>query len=291
VEGRIGVEGSRVESREVEQALSLQPDRDIHERHESTKNSISHENTKARNHWRSAACLFPDPTVLECHLKSSLYAELVRSRKACRLCADCGLTNASAVDEGRYDSAHIGSWTYWQGNLNAELMVVGQDWRDVRYFRENAGQDKAGNPTNLMLARLLRSICIEIGSPEQPTPAPVFLTNAVLCLKEGGLQGPVRREWFANCGRAFLRPQIELVNPAVVVGLGKLAFEAILSAFGLPIPRFKQAVESREGTWLPNGSRLFAVYHCGQRILNTHRPEVAQLQDWQRIGAALASVR
>jgi uracil-DNA glycosylase family 4 len=170
-------------------------------------------------------------------------------------------------------------------------MIVGQDWGDARYFRENAGRDKAGNPTNLMLARLLRSIGIEIGSPENPTAAPVFLTNAVLCLKEGGLQGPVRREWFANCGRAFLRPQIELVNPAVVVGLGRLAFNAILSAFELRIPEFRQAVESRDGTRLLNGSRLFAVYHCGRRILNSHRPEAAQLQDWQRIGAALASVR
>jgi DNA polymerase len=241
---------------------------------------------KARK--RSAEPLVPRA----CQLKTNTYANLVSAREACRLCAHCGLTNPSTVDGGEHDSRQIGPWTQWQGHLDAELMIVGQDWGDVRYFHENAGRDKPSNPTNLMLARLLRSIGIEIGSPDDPSPAaPVFLTNAVLCLKDGGLQAKVRPEWFINCGRAFLRAQIELVNPAVVVGLGQRAFEAVLSAFDLPIPPFRQAVLSAEGTLLPNGSRLLAVYHCGMRILNTHRPEAAQLADWRRIGGALAWTR
>ena len=38
---------------------------------------------------------------------------------------------------------------------------------------------------------------------------------------------------------------------------------------------------------LPNGSRLLAVYHCGQRILNTHRRFEQQQRDWQRVAKAL----
>lgn len=192
------------------------------------------------------------------------------------------------MDHGRHDSPQIGPWTRWQGHLDAELMVVGQDWGDVRYFRQNAGHDNDRNPTNLMLAKLLRSIGIEVGSPHEPAPAArVFFTNSVLCLKDGGLQGSVQPEWFEHCGRAFLRPQIELVNPTIVVSLGQRAFEAVLGAFDLPLPRFKEAVTSAQGINLPNGSSLFAVYHCGRRVLNTHRPESAQLDDWQRIGIAL----
>ena len=32
-----------------------------------------------------------------------------------------------------------------------------------------------------------------------------------------------------------------------------------------------------------------AVYHCGARILNTHRKREQQLDDWQRIGRVLAN--
>jgi DNA polymerase len=33
-----------------------------------------------------------------------------------------------------YDNqGHIGPWTQWQGNLNAELMIVGQDWGGTEY--------------------------------------------------------------------------------------------------------------------------------------------------------------
>jgi hypothetical protein len=34
----------------------------------------------------------------------------------------------------------------------------------------------------------------------------VFMTNAVLCLKDGGMQAKVRPEWFPNWGSRFLRP-------------------------------------------------------------------------------------
>ncbi len=83
------------------------------------------------------------------------------------------------VDGGQCDSPQIGPWTQWQGDLDADLMVVGQDWGDVRYFRDNRGLDKAGNPTNLMLAKLLLSIGMSIGSVEHPDPhGRVFLTKA-----------------------------------------------------------------------------------------------------------------
>lgn len=223
-------------------------------------------------------------------LKQREYADLVAARKSCRRCV--GLTNPAEIEAGRYDHPDLGPWTIWQGNLNAELMIIGQDWGDVRYFLENQGHEKPGNPTNTMLSRLLRSIGIDIGSPQAPhRPSPVFLTNAILCLKQYGLQGPVRPDWFANCGRYFLQAQIKLVKPIVVVGLGQRAFNAVLQAFDLPIPRFAEAVGSTIGTPLPTGGSAVAVYHCGARILNTHRPEGAQFRDWQRVDAILKARR
>jgi DNA polymerase len=81
----------------------------------------------------------------------------------------------------------------------------------------------------------------------------------------------------------YLRRQIEIVGPDVVVGLGERAFRSILSAFGLKARSFLKEVEDAEGTVLPNRSRALAVYHCGARIQNTHRNLDAQKRDWARL--------
>src|SRR4051794_21164295 len=95
--------------------------------------------------------------------KDVLYRELVAARKACRACS--GLTNPAACGGGTHDSDHIGPWSLWQGNLDAELMIIGQDWGDENYFLDNAGRESRRNPTNECLRRLLGGIGIEISSP------------------------------------------------------------------------------------------------------------------------------
>src|SRR5262249_47413413 len=116
----------------------------------------------------------------------------------------------------------------------------------------------------------------------------LFFTNAILCLKGGGAQSSVQREWFQNCGVRFLRPLIDLVRPMVVVSLGERAYTAVLNSYGLTPAPFRAAVETVEPVQLSDGIVAFAIYHCGARILNTRRPLEAQITDWKRIAAFLA---
>jgi hypothetical protein len=79
-------------------------------------------------------------------------------------------------------------------------MIVGQDWGDVRYFTKNLGLEAPRNPTNETLRELISLLGIEVGPPEDRRRSGVaFFTNAVLCLKDGGLQADVQSAWFANC--------------------------------------------------------------------------------------------
>lgn len=166
-------------------------------------------------------------------------------------------------------------------------MLVGQDWGDTRYFRRFRGLDDDNNPTNRTLMKLLESIGIAIGPPSSAgSNSRVFFTNAVLCLKEGGLQGPVRAAWFRNCA-PFLRRQVEIIAPRVVATLGEHALQAVRQAFQLPPRSLASSVADMEGEILVGNTRLLAVYHCGARVLNTHRKLEAQFQDWARIGSAL----
>src|SRR6476620_11489577 len=149
------------------------------------------------------------------------YHELVADRKKCVLCAGLKMANPSNIECGKYDSDQIGPWTQWHGNLSAELMIVGQDWGGVDYFVDQEGIEDDDNITNINLQMLLASIGYEIALPlERPKPAALFFTNAVLCLKPGRLTGSVRSGCFRNCGVEFLKPQIDLVQPKVVVTLG-----------------------------------------------------------------------
>lgn len=215
------------------------------------------------------------------------YAELVARRKACFCCT--GLTNPSRFRGGEFDRDQIGPWTLWQGNLGAKCIVVGQDWGDTNYFLKNCGREAPNNPTNTTLQDLLAIAGLQIDPPsarKSPQGA-VFFTNAILCLKQGGLQAAVDSEWFDNCGTNFLRPTIDLLAPRVVITLGERAYRAACHVYSLRPQAFRRAVEG-EPRQLPSGTLLVPVYHCGARILNTHRPLAIQQRDWARVGQVLS---
>jgi len=176
----------------------------------------------------------------------SAYVDLVRSRKECRLCEPLGLTNPAVCEDGNYDVDHIGPWSRWHGRFSPELMVIGQDWGDTKCFTKQRGTENPNSPTNNVLTDLVRLIGLDMDA--------IFLTNAVLCLKNDGLQAPVKQEWFINC-ETYLRKTIEVVNQKILVTLGECAFRSVCRIFGLPHVLFRQAVCNTEGFSLPNKKR------------------------------------
>lgn len=220
--------------------------------------------------------------------KQARYNALVQARKECRECSALGLTNPSVCDGGEFDRDcnHVGAWSIWQGNLDASLMVVGQDWGDVSWHIRAKGYPTDTSTTNTTLLKLLRSIGFDkLELPGKTRTPDLFFTNAILCLKEGGAQSDIRPECFRNCGKRFLRPTIELVQPKVVVCLGAGAYRAVLGAWKIKARKLNDAVTDKQPVALsPSGPWVFAVYHCGARTLNTNRNLAAQMADWKRIG-------
>jgi uracil-DNA glycosylase family 4 len=112
-----------------------------------------------------------------------------------------------------------------------------------------------------------------------------FITNAVLCNPldlEGRNRRPLRSE-VERC-LPFLREQIEVVQPEVVVALGQVALDALgrIEAHGLRL----RDVGGEAVEWY--GRRLVALYHPGRRAL-VHRDEASQREDWRRLGALLVA--
>lgn len=64
-------------------------------------------------------------------MTAATYTDLVAARKTCRRCAT--LTNPSSVASPP-DSERIGPYSLWQGNLNAPLIIVAQDFADLTTY-------------------------------------------------------------------------------------------------------------------------------------------------------------
>jgi uracil-DNA glycosylase len=215
--------------------------------------------------------------------RRAAYDSLVAARKACRACE--GLENPSRCAGGVWDAEHIGPWSRWQGNLNAAVMVVGQDWGSEGYFTDNRGCDKPNSDTSSFLTKLLASIDVNVSGPTELDGflGAAFFTNAILCLKAGDrMSGRVKARWLSNCGTRFLRPSIELISPRVLISLGVGAYRAIARLYGLPKARFVDAVDRPDGWVLSEATRYFPMFHCGPLGLVNRRRE-AQQDDWGKV--------
>lgn len=204
------------------------------------------------------------------------YIELVNRRKSCHICV--GLRNPSVVNE-QFDSNEIGPWSTWKGDLDAKVVVIGQDWGDEDHFITQEGKCNTANATNRKLEELMQSIGISLERHK------VFFTNAILCLKKGGLAGKVKKEWFENCSSNFLKPQIEIIKPDIIITLGEPAYRATTNAFNRKPMSFQDAVNQQEPHMIQSYDhwiKLFPVYHCGQLGLRNRNQEL-QFKDWKRI--------
>ncbi|MCU0918123.1 MAG: uracil-DNA glycosylase family protein [Planctomycetes bacterium] len=227
--------------------------------------------------------------------KVDVYAQLVQSRKRCTLCQEAQsrleLNNPATYSAGAFDSGELGPWTRWQGNLDAEILIVGQDWGGTDDLENHGGCEPPDNPTNTAIAGFLRALGLDVDDPPSSYDTAtgrfgrhgtVFLTNAILCIKSGDIQATVTQQWFTNCGPKFLRPTIELIDPLVVVTLGGMAAHGIQVAYGLQKRKLKEIFADPSPTWITDRVYRLPLYHPSWKTWR-FRSREQQTSDWRRI--------
>lgn len=104
------------------------------------------------------------------------------------------------------------------GNTNAEWMLIGE--------APGAEEDARGEPFVGQAGRLLDNMLASIGmSREGQTPKSVYIANVLKCRPPGN-RNPQPEE-VSKC-EPFLLRQIELVHPALIVVMGRLAAQSLL---------------------------------------------------------------
>lgn len=166
-----------------------------------------------------------------------------------------------------------------RGNHSSKLMIVGEG--------PGKEEDSKRSPFTGPAGRLLDKIWQSV----QMSTDGWYLTNAVLCrpvapqqVKKQNLTPKVKQ--LQKC-RPFLRKQIYLLNPKVIVPLGKIATEAVLNS---KIPR----MGDYRGKLLHVGERLvFPMYHPAAILHASRDPEreyelkLATWKDVQRLKSIL----
>ena len=189
-----------------------------------------------------------------------------------------------------FDPDVVSYWSQWLGHPEPRIVIVGQDFGDVGYFKRHRGADELDNKTNNNLHRLLLHAGLTPRQPPQEDrTTPVFLTNAILCLKEPPMNRPIQPRWARSCAVHHLRPLIRKLGPSIVVAMGAHGWQAVRHALGLEDgPRTIGTAAGQ--VWTADaGTLVFAVGHCGPLGL-ANRAWPRQLEDWSRIGDALKQV-
>jgi uracil-DNA glycosylase family 4 len=156
------------------------------------------------------------------------------------------------------------------GPCPAGIMLIGE--APGRLGAQRSGVPFEGDVAGQRLSRLLAAAG---WSREE-----LFITNAVLCnpLDDQGHNRPPSRDEL-DCCLHWLEAQVEVVNPTLVIAMGRVALEATqrITAHELSLA----AAGDAPIAW--HGRRLAAVYHPGARAA-VHRAFDLQEADFAALG-------
>lgn len=160
---------------------------------------------------------------------------------------------------------------FGDGNPDADVMFVGEG--------PGFHEDRQGIPFVGAAGQLLNQLLSEIGLDRRD----VYITNVVLCRPPGN-RDPLPDE--IDLCQPYLREQLDLVDPKVVVTLGNFATRVILDR-----PVSISRVRGQREIW--NGRVVIPTYHPAAVLRgggDASRTMGAVREDFASIKAALAQV-
>ncbi len=190
------------------------------------------------------------------------------------------------------DRPYVNRWNLWQGNLDADIMVIGQDYgqKEDGVAIEVCSYGDTTNPTDVRLKTLFKdTFAIDLEAKE----VPVFFTNMANCYRKKKTSGGMHPGWLPICANKYMERLIRIIRPKIIIVLGRSAFEALHCMGNLsvkcldPISSKKESyaemIQRRYQITLDDATiDVFPVYHPGSNS-QMNRTFDQQLEDWKRI--------
>jgi hypothetical protein len=191
--------------------------------------------------------------------KQSAMATVVAARRLARHPIHRAL---SKISNGRYDCEFVSPWTKSACNLDADLMIIGQDWVSESFLLKHSDvlRQLGYDPklaTNKNLQRLLLD---QFGL----SFSEIYATNVFIYVKAGGMSAPLPMRDLTDCARRFLLPQIEIVKPRMAICLGQRTFNSVRRALGLSALSLNEAAQPTGNTKYLE-TEIYGSPHLGAR--------------------------
>lgn len=156
---------------------------------------------------------------------------------------------------------HINLWSYWQGSLDAKILLVGQDWGN--FNPENSDDPKQLKLDRVLLQNLkkidtgegvsyfnemdldkerrfvtdknIRDLFAELGdsykSIDKNRNPDLFFTNLCLGYRSKGNSGSLKMSWLRN-DEKYLVELVDIIQPQIIICLGKITYTEVAGLLG-----------------------------------------------------------
>ena len=214
--------------------------------------------------------------------------KLAKRRKAHRLRPHACLAD---FDNGFYECEYVSPWSKSACNVDAEVMIIGQDWVSwdhleqecdkKRQERRRTGQD-CSSCTNTNLREFLRYMGLQF--------CETYATNVFPFIKLGKKSARVPRRDLVSCAKTYALPQIEIVSPRMAICLGQKAFNAVRRAAGLRPTEWSKARLPGPHIRI-SSAEIYGLPHPTWRGINQAGGKDAVGHRWSLLGQRLQLLR
>lgn len=170
-----------------------------------------------------------------------------RCKHIIKKCGDCSLIN---IYEDRYFAKNIPSiWTDWYNRLDAQIMVIGQDWGPFidmqklhHAYRENeslANWHRLIESEKSLTKKNLTRFLLESSDGRLKNIDKIYITNAIMCARKGSNYRGVNidlKESTLHCSE-FLKRQIDIVKPKIILTLGYYPLLSLAHIYDFSLPK------------------------------------------------------
>jgi restriction system protein len=191
-------------------------------------------------------------------------------------------------DDGAWDFDYVVPWTKSAQNVDAKLMIIGQDWASEDFLRnpknnepdrvalrKHLGQDPC-LATNQNIKRWLNFFDIKW---EQ-----TYATDVSIFIKPEKMTAKVPMAVLERCARRYTVPQLMIVKPVMVICLGSNTFNAVRRALGEAPMRLRDALRPNAHTTV-EGTEIYGVPHAGGLGLAAYGGYAQVEPIWQQLAA------
>ena len=231
-------------------------------------------------------------------MKNDEFRRLVEDVSKCHICERLvtlpHIENGECLENDDHgldtDRPYINRWNLWQGNLDADIMVIGQDYgqKEDGVAIEVCSYADSTNHTDRKLREL-----IECAFDKSIDEMPLFFTNMANCYRKKRTSGGMHSGWLPICANKYMERLIRIIRPKIIIILGRSAFEALHCMENLAVEcldsiksgkeSYAEMIQHRYQIDLGDEKiDVFPVYHPGANS-QMNRTFDQQLEDWKKI--------